>query len=115
MTGELITMTLTVDAQTIPLHPDAQGVMRVGATRVTLDTIVHAFEQGHTPEEIAGHYPALNLADVYAVIAYYLNHRDDVHEYLALQESATDTMWAQIEANRDYQTFRSRLLAGHRT
>ena len=108
-------MTLLIGAQTIPLHSDAQGVMRVGASRVTLDTVIHAFEQGHTPEEITSRYPALKLADVYSVIAYYLNHRNEVGEYLAQQESATETLWTQIEANCDYQRFRNLLLTGHRS
>jgi uncharacterized protein (DUF433 family) len=68
-------MSLIVDVQTVPLKADPNGVMRVGDTRVTLDTVVHAFEEGHTAEEIVSHYPALRLADVYAVIAYYLNNQ----------------------------------------
>ena len=43
-------MTLTVEVQTIPLKADSDGVMRVDQTRVTLDTLVRAFEQGHTAE-----------------------------------------------------------------
>jgi uncharacterized protein (DUF433 family) len=107
-------MTLTVDVQTIPLKADQDGVMRVGETRVTLDTVVHAFEQGHTAEEIVSHYPALWLADVYAVIAYYLNNQAEVRAYLQQQEEAAQKIWRQIEAKADYQAFRERLLARHR-
>jgi hypothetical protein len=38
---------------TIPLSKDAQGVYRVGSSRVTLDLIVRAFNRGATAEEIA--------------------------------------------------------------
>lgn len=106
-------MTLIVDVQTVPLKADADGVIRVGATRVTLDTVVHAFEQGHTPEEIVSHYPALGLADVYAVIAYYLNNQAEVQAYLRRQQDEAQSIWAQIEAKTDYQAFRERLLARH--
>jgi uncharacterized protein (DUF433 family) len=107
-------MTLIVDAQTIPLKADADGVMRVGDTRVTLDTVVHAFEQGHTAEEIVSHYPALRLADVYAVIAYYLNHRAEVQAYLLQQQEEAQKIWEQFETKVDYQAFRERLLARHK-
>lgn len=107
-------MTLTLERQTIPLTEDQHRVMRVGQTRVTLETVIHAFEQGHTAEEIVSHYPALKLADVYAVIAYYLNHRAEVRAYLQEQEAAAQKAWTQIEAKAEYQNFRERLLARHR-
>jgi uncharacterized protein (DUF433 family) len=71
-------MTLDIEAQSPPLEANRDHVIRVGGTRVTLETIVHAFDEGHTAEEIVSHYPALRLADVYAVISYYLNHRATV-------------------------------------
>ena len=37
----------------LPLTVDEGGVVRVGKTRVTLDTLVAAFFDGATPEEIA--------------------------------------------------------------
>jgi uncharacterized protein (DUF433 family) len=104
-------MTLIVDVQTVPLKADAGGAIRVGDTRVTLDTVVHAFEQGHTAEEIVSHYPALGLADVYAVIAYYLNNQAEVQAYLRQQQDEVQSIWKQLEANNDYQAFRERLLA----
>jgi uncharacterized protein (DUF433 family) len=106
-------MTLTVELQTIPLKADQDGVMRVGETRVTLDTVVHAFDQGHTAEEIVSHYPALKLADVYAVIAYYLNNQAEAHNYLWQQQEEAEKIWEQVEAKADYQAFRERLLARH--
>jgi uncharacterized protein (DUF433 family) len=87
--------------------------MRVGDTRVTLDTIIHTFEQGHTAEEIVSHYPVLRLADVYAVIAYYLNNQATVEDYLRRQREEAQKTWELIEAKSDYQTFRERLLARH--
>ena len=104
-------MTLSVDVQTIPLKADADGVVRVGDTRVTLDTVVHTFEQGHTAEEIVSQYPALRLADVYAVIAYYLNHQAEVQAYMRQQQEEAQKIWEQIETKADYQAFRERLLA----
>jgi uncharacterized protein (DUF433 family) len=104
-------MTLIIKAQAPPLKIDHNGVMRVGGTRITLDTVVHAFDEGSTAEEIVSRYPALKLADVYAVIAYYLNNREAVGQYLQQQEESEDDIWHKIESLTDYQIFRERLLA----
>lgn len=56
---------------------DDQGVMRVGHTRVMLDSIVAGFEQGHSLETIQQQYPALSLEEVYGAIAYYLANTDE--------------------------------------
>ena len=58
-------MAPSIEAQSPPLQADRNGVMRVGGTRVTLDTLVRAFDEGHTAEEFVSHFPALRLADVY--------------------------------------------------
>jgi len=64
---------------------DEHGVMRVGETRVMLDSIVAAFQQGHSAETIQQQYPALSLEQVYGAIAHYLAHRDEVEKYLDRQ------------------------------
>ncbi len=67
------------------VRTDERGVMRVGSTRVMLDSIVAAFQQGHSPETIQQQYPALTLEEVYGAVAHYLAHHDEVHAYLARQ------------------------------
>jgi len=69
-------------AESIPLVADAQGVLRIVGTRVTLDAIVEWYSTGSTPEEIAQSDPSLQLADVYAVLTYYLRHKSEVDAYL---------------------------------
>jgi uncharacterized protein (DUF433 family) len=68
----------------VPIERDEYGMIRVGGTRVTLQTVVAAFNRGGTPETIVDQYPALALSDVYLVARYDLRHRDeidaDVHE-----------------------------------
>ena len=68
--------------EAIPLKMNRDNVILVGNTRVTLDIVVDAFVFGATPEEIIYQYPSLDLADVYAVVGYYLNHRTEVEVYL---------------------------------
>lgn len=45
-------MTLAVGPEPVPLAEDAHGTVRVGGTRVTLETVVSAFDRGDSPEEI---------------------------------------------------------------
>jgi uncharacterized protein (DUF433 family) len=79
-------MNATDVLERVPIHTDADGVVRVARTRVTLDTIVGAFESGATAEEIAQQYSSVPLVDVYSVITYYLRHKPEVDTYLKKRE-----------------------------
>jgi hypothetical protein len=76
-----------------------------------LDTIVATFKEGATAEEIVWQYPSLSLADVYAVIGYYLQHQADVEAYLSQRQQVADQVRQQNEARFDPQGIRERLLA----
>lgn len=75
-------MTLVIETKPVPLKMNEDGVVLVGGTRVPLDTIVYAFCNGDTAEEIVEQYDVLKLSDVYAAIAYYLDHQAEVEAYL---------------------------------
>lgn len=51
-------MTLTIAADPAPITIDEHGVARVGGTRVTLDTVITAFQLGETAQSIALNYDA---------------------------------------------------------
>ena len=104
-------MTLTIATEPIPLRMDSDGVVRVGNTRVTLDTVVAAFVEGATAEEIAQQYPSLNLADVYSVIGYYLRRRSEVEAYLRERRQLADEARRENESRFDPNGVRDRLLA----
>jgi len=104
-------MALVIAAEPIPLETDADGVVRVRGTRVTLDTIVIAFNEGATAEEIVHQYPSLHLAEVYAVISYYLRRRSDVEAYLRQRQQQADEIRKQNESRFDPHGVRDRLLA----
>src|SRR5579864_7726122 len=89
---------MPIVAEQPPLTATADGVIRVGNTRVTLDTIIAAFNEGATAEEIAQQYSVLSLADVYAVVAYYLNHKTDVDTYLHAGEQVAQQVQIENEA-----------------
>lgn len=104
-------MPLVIDAQPIPLAVDTDGVIRVAGSRVPLDTVVHAFHQGATAEEIAQQFPSIGLPDVYAVLAYYLSHRQDVTAYLERRAADAASVRAKNEALHSPVGLRERLLA----
>jgi len=105
------TMGLAIAQQPPPLREDADGVVRIGGTRVTLDTVVSAFNNGANAEEIASQYPALDLADVYSVIGYYLRERDSIDAYLRRRRQDAERVRADNEVRFDPDGVRDRLLA----
>lgn len=107
-------MDATDTTQRVPLQSDADGVIRVGGTRVTLDTLVAAFDAGGTPEEIVQQYPSVALADVYSVIAYYLRHDSDIQAYLSQRREQAAQVRQQNERRFDPAGVRDRLLARRR-
>ena len=97
--------------ESVPLKVDAEGFVRIGKTRVTLDTVIAAFSGGASAEEIVLQYPSLNLADVYQVIGYYLRRPSEVQAYLQQRKLAAETVRRRNEARFDPQGIRDRLLS----
>ena len=95
--------------QKAPLHQDQTGTVRVTGSRVTLDTLVAIFKKGATAEQIQDSFPSLSLRQIYGVIAYYLDHQDDVEAYLTDREAEAATIRRQIESQPQYKEFRERI------
>jgi len=76
------------------------GAVRVGKTRVSLDVVVEAYENGMAPEDMIRAYDTLKLVDVYGAIAYYLRHRDEVQAYMKRREDRAEALRAKIESER---------------
>ncbi len=95
----------------LPLKVDADEVIRVGNTRVTLDTIVAVFNNGATPEEIIFQFPSLNLTDIYSVISYYLRNIEKVNSYLEQRKNITKQVRKQNQSRLASANIRKRLLA----
>ena len=104
-------MTLAIEALPVPLHVDETGTVRVGGFRLTLDTVIHRFNGGDSPEVIAHCFPPAELADVYTVIGYYLRHRPAIDEYLRRREHDAVELRRKIEAEFPSEGLRERLLA----
>ena len=89
---------LPLHAEPPPLRVDEGGAVCVGKSRVSLDLVVEQYENGMTPEDLVRAYDTLVLADVHAVIAYYLRHREEVRAYLKRREAEAEALRAKIEA-----------------
>jgi uncharacterized protein (DUF433 family) len=107
----LLPLDQTALTEAVPVKADADGVVRVAGTRVTLDTIVAAFGEGATAEEIAQQYPSVSLADVYAVIGYYLRQAERVDAYLGERRVRAQEVRQENERRFDPHGIRERLLA----
>ncbi len=104
-------MSLPLESDPLPLRTDSDGVVRVGGTRVTLDTVVEAFREGLTAEEIQQQYPSLGLPDVYAAITWYLRHREEVEGYLEERSRRREAVRREVASRFDQSGIRERLLA----
>ena len=73
--------------------------IRIKGTRVGIETVLTAYLEGLSPEEIAAHYPALTLEQVYATITYYLHNRAEVEIYLEAWRQHGEQMWQEQQRN----------------
>ncbi len=70
-------------ATTIEHVEERNGEYYVAHTRVPIGVVITAWERGDTPERIVQQFPSLSLADVYGVIAYFLDHEEDLRTHFA--------------------------------
>ena len=104
-------MTFAIAVEQPPLRVDSEGTVRIGETRVTLDTLVTSYRNGATAEQIVQQFPVLSLAEVHAAIAYVLSHQEQVDLYLSEREHRADEVRRVIESDPQTQQIRQRLLA----
>lgn len=104
-------MSLALSDERVSLKTDAHGVVRVAGTRVTLDTIIAAFKEGATAEEIVYRYPTLHLADVYSVLSDYLRRPGEIEAYLHERQQKSKQIRRKNEVRFDLHGIRKRLLA----
>ena len=89
----------------------ANGAARVKGTRVPVELVLWSHQQGMRPEEIVDCYTTLELADVYAVIAYYLRNAEEMEAYLLETEEASEQAYAEWQATNPDPGFMERLRA----
>lgn len=93
------------------LQQNEAGVWLIDGSRVSLDSVVFAFNEGASAEEIILRFPTLKLTQVYTVISYYLKNGEEVDEYLRERESKRKRLRKKIEAEHSPKGIRERLLS----
>jgi uncharacterized protein (DUF433 family) len=73
------------------------GSYYVAGERVSLDSIVHAFRRGESPESICQNFEVLRLEEVYGAITYYLANQTDIDAYLIRQNEK----WSEGQRNSE--------------
>jgi len=81
---------------------------------VSLDVIVREFKKGSTAEQIQEDFPSLSLRDVYGAIHYYLNHEEEIDEYLKRQAEAAGETRRFLESKNNNTFLRERIRARHK-
>jgi len=114
MRGNGAIMTLLIEDLKTPLRIDEHGTIRVGRTRVTLDTVIGMFNAGSSPEQIAHSFRKLSLDEVYLTLGYYLRQKESVDAYLQSREVSADELRKKIEAHCPPHGLRERLLERQR-
>jgi len=94
----LMSLLETLVAEPPPLRLDEGGVFRVADTRVRLDSVITAFQNGCGVEEIQRKFPSLEQADIYAVLTYYFWNREKVDAYLEERRRLAEEVRQEIEA-----------------
>jgi len=107
-------MVLDLQAPVLPLRRDPGGVIRIGGTRVTLESVLHAYLEGESAEGILDRFPTLDLADVHAVVAWFLRNRRKVESHLRKCRRASEAAQSETERRSPRAGMRKRLLGRRR-
>jgi uncharacterized protein (DUF433 family) len=102
-------------ADILPIVTGDNGVMLIAGTRIPIDTVIEAFDQGATAEEIVQQYATLALADVYQLIAHYLRHQPELKDYLERRRAQAGQIRRENESRAKPEGIRRRLLSRQRT
>ena len=108
-------MTIALEIKPLPLQIDQNGTIYVTETRIPLDTIVYAYLNGDSAEEIFENYDSLQLADVYSIISFYLDQKKEVEAYLKQREKESQIIKKKIESQFPQNGLRQRLLSRQKT
>lgn len=102
--------TVPVISEHIEITPGVcGGKPRIAGHRISVQNIVIWHEQmGMSPDEIAATYPSISLADVYAALAYYHDHREEIRARMKADEEFVAEMRAKAPPSRLQQILAER-------
>jgi uncharacterized protein (DUF433 family) len=100
----MMSVAVPIEPIAVPLVPHANGTLFVRDSGIPLERLIDSYNAGSTPADIVDMFDTLRLADVFAVISYYLDHLDEVDAYLGVREEEADRIQAMIEAAQPPRT-----------
>jgi uncharacterized protein (DUF433 family) len=71
------------------------GRPRIAGHRIRVQDVVIWTEQGQSPDQIVASFPQVSLADVYAALAYYHDHRDEIDRQIREDDEFVERMRSQ--------------------
>ncbi len=105
-------MRILIEARPVPLTREESGVLRVTGTRIPLERVIECHLAGLTPEAIVEAFDTLRIADVYLIIGYYLDHKEEVDAYIQDCEEKAQEIQRRIEQEQPRRVgLREELLA----
>jgi uncharacterized protein (DUF433 family) len=105
-------MSLVLEREAPPFSEDQSGAIRIGNTRVLLELVIRAFQDGASPESIIQRYSTLSLSEIYTTIGYYLRHPQEIERYLNQREQLAESVRQKLsDIQPDLSSIRARLLA----
>ena len=72
---------------------------RIAGSRVSLDSVIHAYWNGRLPEAIVADFPSLTLEQVHGAIAHYLRHQTEIDRHFAAQDGRWTAFRQECESN----------------
>jgi uncharacterized protein (DUF433 family) len=93
---------VSVSTEHIEITPGVCGSKpRIAGHRIAVQNIVVWHEQmGMSPDEISAICPSITLADVYAALAYYHDHREEIRARMKADEEFVAEMRAKAPPSR---------------
>jgi len=96
----MIEMPVTIN---VPIYMNEHGTIRVNGTRIPLQNIIVLFNRNETPEQIHRAFDTVPVVAIYAIIAWYLDHREMVDVYVAEQDTIEEAIWSEHYAQHPEQ------------
>ena len=66
------------------------GAYWIAGKRISLASVVYAFQRGAAPESILRSFPLLTLEEIYGAITFYLSNQEEIDSYLRRCEVELD-------------------------
>lgn len=95
------------------LNRDRGGLILLVGHRIGLHDVLHFYQEGYSPEMIAGELPTLTLAVVHKTIAFYLENQDEVDAWLEKERSEVARQRREAKRGPSVTELRKRMQAMH--